>query len=505
MSLGHGNSIVAATNFHIMQVSPLGGSKTPFADIIGSLAWGLQELGHGATAAINNWRPGARHIVLCPHLLTDKTIASLPADTIFYNLEQIDPYSPLPPTRLEAFRNRVIWDYSPRNIAAWEDQGINAISMPIAWYPALERIQLDAEPTIDLLFYGVLNDRRIVALKHLADAGLNVQLAQHVFGKELDALIAQSKIVLNVHCYPASIFESARVSLLLANGVPVVSERSGGTEVPEIYDNAICWTPYEDLASASRKLLGSPDELQRLKEAGPETMRRNPVTPLLERALENSLHKTASGFEFSAKKTKIPRVLHVIWIGEDSQHPAECLASWQSHHPGATIRFWGREALASVPWFNRHHMEALRNRDPAMIMDLMRWEILYREGGIVVDASSYCLEALPEWLFECEMFACWENELARPGVISTAVVGSVPVNPFLFQMIHSFQRQATLVGRPAWEATGPMVLTSHYRRAQYSNLTILPSHFFVPRHYGGLTYSAGGPVLAEQRWPEQFQ
>jgi mannosyltransferase OCH1-like enzyme len=52
----------------------------------------------------------------------------------------------------------------------------------------------------------------------------------------------------------------------------------------------------------------------------------------------------------------------------------------------------------------------------------------------------------------------------------------------------------------AWKTVGPQRLTDAYRRYQYSGLTILPSHFFIPEHFSGARYEGSGPVYAQQHW-----
>lgn len=196
----------------------------------------------------------------------------------------------------------------------------------------------------------------------------------------------------------------------------------------------------------------------------------------------------------------IPRTLHFIWVGDESKRPSRCIQSWIDLHPGWKIRIWGNQDLAGRTWFNRAHMEAMAAREWNGVADMMRWEILFDEGGVLVDADSVCLKALPDWILECEAFACWENELIRPGLIAAGYFGTVPRNPFLAQIIDAIQRKPTVVDRMAWASVGPLHLTEVWKEAGYGNLTILPSHFFIPRHFTGVEYTGPGPVYAQQEW-----
>lgn len=117
-------------------------------------------------------------------------------------------------------------------------------------------------------------------------------------------------------------------------------------------------------------------------------------------------------------KVMIPKLLHVIWVGDESLCPDNCIETWRHHHPDWSFRLWDNDALGSRAWRNAEHMRAMSRQEVNGVADLMRWEILAAEGGIVVDADSVCVRTLPEWLRECEAFACWENELDRPGLIA---------------------------------------------------------------------------------------
>lgn len=196
----------------------------------------------------------------------------------------------------------------------------------------------------------------------------------------------------------------------------------------------------------------------------------------------------------------IPRTLHVIWVGDESKRPDNCIATWRQHNPDWTVRVWGNDDLASYGWVNAQHMRQMAGRELNGVADLMRWEILYNEGGFVVDADSICKRPLEPWLFEGEACACWENELIRPGLIAAGYVASKRENPFFGQIILDLQKEPSVVDRMAWQSVGPLYLTEQVRMQRYSGLTIWPSHFFIPRHFTGHEYTGGGPVFAAQEW-----
>jgi len=66
------------------------------------------------------------------------------------------------------------------------------------------------------------------------------------------------------------------------------------------------------------------------------------------------------------------------------------------------------------------------------VADIMRYEILFNEGGIALDADSLCLRPLEDWVLEPAAFAAWEHEHIRPGLIAAAAL--VAAKGFLYEI-----------------------------------------------------------------------
>jgi len=246
-----------------------------FRELAETLQWGFEQLGIKAEIRDGAFLPGATIILLGWHLLEEAQWAVLPKGSILYNLEQMDERNRELRTRLaDLAKDFRIWDYSLRNIEILRESGFQA---PVTWVPvghapALDRIPKAPVQDIDVLFYGSANDRRLRILRALEAEGLRVQTLFGVYGAERDALIARSKVVLNLHYYESSIFEMVRVSYLLTNGVAVVAECHAQTEVDEDIRGAAVLVPYEHLVRACVELAGSPQRREILARRGRETM-----------------------------------------------------------------------------------------------------------------------------------------------------------------------------------------------------------------------------------------
>jgi mannosyltransferase OCH1-like enzyme len=107
----------------------------------------------------------------------------------------------------------------------------------------------------------------------------------------------------------------------------------------------------------------------------------------------------------------IPKTLHIIWVGDDGQRPDNCIQTWARHNPGWQIKLWGNDDLVERPWINAAHMQAMLGHELNGVADMMRWEILYAEGGFVVDADSICLRPLDDSRWSG---ASWPTSTTRP-------------------------------------------------------------------------------------------
>lgn len=197
----------------------------------------------------------------------------------------------------------------------------------------------------------------------------------------------------------------------------------------------------------------------------------------------------------------IPKLLHFIWIGDERKRPNNCIQTWVDRNPGWNFRIWGNDDLfRAAKWFNANHMMKMWDVELCGVADMMRWEILYRHGGVAVDADSVCVRGFDDWILETEAFACWENELKRHGLIATCALGSTPKNPFIGKIVDDILAEPSVTHDAAWKTVGPLRLTTAFHKYKYTPLTIFPSHFFIPDHFCGTRYQGSGLVYARQEW-----
>lgn len=214
---------------------------------------------------------------------------------------------------------------------------------------------------------------------------------------------------------------------------------------------------------------------------------------------------------------KIPRNIHIIWIGDEQKTPHNCIESWKKMNPLWNLHFWGNQQLQQLQWHNRPHIDRLLEKEKqvrgtereqklcfAGIADMMRYEILYAIGGFFVDADSFCMRPLEDWLFDSSLCAPYENEIQRPGLVTNAFLASTPKNDIVLEMISAIHGLKDVTQDEPWLTTGPNMLTNTILKKQNTDITLWPSHYFLPSHYLGSPYTGTGHVFAKHYWGSQI-
>lgn len=252
-----------------------------FREVAETVMYGLRALGHEAEITENTGQADAINIVFGAHLIGPGF--RFPSNFVIciYNWEQIGNYE-TNPHYYELARNSTTWDYSRKNIERWKELGVEAKYVPLGYVPEMTRID-KVEEDIPVLFCGSRNDHRLNILNGLLDSGIEFEWPPPSFGRKRDALIARSKIVLNMHFYKAGILEMSRVGYILANRKAVVSEYS--EEVPDGLRAAMAEVPSEKIVDTCCELLHDHAKREELAERGFDIFSKIDERQILEEAL----------------------------------------------------------------------------------------------------------------------------------------------------------------------------------------------------------------------------
>lgn len=263
--------------------------KAIFAELATSLEAALQELAIPYQLSENELDPNGLNILLGATCFLPKDFAAYAGNKryMIYQLEQLSLETGVLPDYLhylELLRNAVaVWDYSLTNVRFLQQQGINrVIHFPIAYHPTLRCLNQDVSKDIDVIFCGSLRPRRLKIIEALRAQGLRVETPQGIYGDARNALIARSKIQLNIHQEDdLPILEELRLTFLLANRCFVISEHSDH----DPYAGGVVFCPYAEIVATCLKYLNDPAERDLIAQRGQTVIMQQQTGALLKTVL----------------------------------------------------------------------------------------------------------------------------------------------------------------------------------------------------------------------------
>ncbi len=185
----------------------------------------------------------------------------------------------------------------------------------------------------------------------------------------------------------------------------------------------------------------------------------------------------------------IPKIIHQIWLGPNKP-PARWIDTWRKQyidqHPDWTHMLWTEENLAEIDMLRpgSYFEEPTYNGKS----DVVRYEVLYRHGGVYIDADSIWLEtrSLSPLLERCPDTLFFLGQEPTTDYPASGVVAASRNHPALLLIINA-QRENLKHSQEtgAWITVGPLVL--HVLENNHVPTTVFPSSFFYPEHWHGKT------------------
>ena len=182
-------------------------------------------------------------------------VKDLPKNKYFlYQMEQLNqnqqPYQNIDIIMDSIKNSYCTFDYSSTNISLYPDNIRDKIKLLTPFIGEVK--EYSEEKTIDILFIGALNERRIKILDEIKrysrenNLDYKIEIVDNVFEDELDRLIKKSKIVINLHYYPNAILELFRIHDVLSYDCKILSELPGNGDPDgsvEKYKNVVDFFP----------------------------------------------------------------------------------------------------------------------------------------------------------------------------------------------------------------------------------------------------------------------
>jgi hypothetical protein len=298
----------------VVTIQPSGyAHSAAFDELVVCLAGGFAALGAQVDTSINQPLVGdGINVLVGAHLIGPGY--PLPDNCIVFNVEQIRSGRYAQPTHyLDLLKRFLVLDYSARNIEHIRQRTGNehVYLCKLGTVPALSRIESTPEQDVDVLFYGVVNDRRKAILDALVAAGVKVKVLTGVYGAERDKWIARSKIVLNLHFYDDHIHEIVRTSFLMANRKAIVSEIADDTEIDDDIREGLVAVTSEAIVETCKQLIGDTARRRDIERRAFDAISRRDQSAILAQLVPSLSKPTPTRINLGSGKAFDPSMLNI--------------------------------------------------------------------------------------------------------------------------------------------------------------------------------------------------
>lgn len=178
----------------------------------------------------------------------------------------------------------------------------------------------------------------------------------------------------------------------------------------------------------------------------------------------------------------IPKIIHQVWLGSPLPEIFEpYMRSWVEHHLGRDWQYklWTDEDVEKIELDNQQYYDAVDNY--GIKSDILKWEIIYRYGGVYIDMDFECLQPLDVFHYTYDFYTALQPLDALFVQLGAALFGARPGHPILQYCIESIKDDWHEMGAP--KKTGPVHFTKSFYKAagQDGNIDIaFPASYFYP-------------------------
>lgn len=186
-----------------------------------------------------------------------------------------------------------------------------------------------------------------------------------------------------------------------------------------------------------------------------------------------------SNYKTAETETKIPKIIHQVWIGGELPEKYKVFAeSWKKFHPDWQYILWDDEKIATLPKKRQYIFD--KATSAGMKSDIVRYEILRQHGGLYVDTDFECLKPFDD-LMGLEFFTGISYDSSFQAYIG--LIASIPNHPIMNCCINTMNTAyAGNKGSIIMNVTGANHFTKAFNACSKGskNIVAFPTEFFYP-------------------------
>ena len=140
----------------------------------------------------------------------------------------------------------------------------------------------------------------------------------------------------------------------------------------------------------------------------------------------------------TTKKAKIPHIIHQIWVGPNPmpKRSKQFIKGIKALHPHFTYKLWTDKDITRKNFINYDYIQ--ESKSYAQKADIMRYEILYKHGGIYFDIDFELYKNI-EPLLTNDLVVCSEDIFSNFH-ISNAFIACTKHNPNLKRCVEGISK-----------------------------------------------------------------
>ncbi len=165
------------------------------------------------------------------------------------------------------------------------------------------------------------------------------------------------------------------------------------------------------------------------------------------------IYVSGKNFQFGPHHTfRIPKIVHLIWLGPRPfpSKSVENIRTWISHHPNWTFYLWtDRERMLPCQQLKIRYVKDFKfkylekefhaSKNMGEKSDLLRYEVLYQQGGVYIDHDVKCLKPFHGLHAAYDFYAGLEMPHAgiegRALTIANGIIGIKPYHPLMLKVM----------------------------------------------------------------------
>lgn len=199
------------------------------------------------------------------------------------------------------------------------------------------------------------------------------------------------------------------------------------------------------------------------------------------------------------------KTIHYIWLGGKKKPRVirKCIASWKKHMPGWQIKEWNESNVNLEKYM--FCKEAYDAKKYAFAADVIRFDVLYNEGGLYFDTDVRVLKSFDALVKKHHYFSGYEYINVNPGLVLYA---EEPGNKIINEMLEIYrnthfcidgEENTKVVGAYFSEILEEYGLQYEDKYQLCGDFTIFPSTYFCP------TDGYGNPInFSENTYSEHL-